>query len=201
MNGTACQRRLDRQGVFGSVKNMGSAHAPSGICQGWQIPGLSARRWKRAAQKVFPAAPQGRVHGRSRKPLVGRGFACAGATRSRIKPHFVRCPQRTGRARFPPRPDSPQLLRRPEPRPRGDPLQIKRALRHQLLGERKPDQLHIVQWRAMRVLGKQACQISRARTCNSRQLVGCPRGRGLAGDCILHAMHGRVQVIAMLYPR
>ena len=38
---------------------MGSAHAPSGICQRWQIPGLSARRRRRPAQKVFPAAPTG----------------------------------------------------------------------------------------------------------------------------------------------
>ena len=50
-------RRLDCQGFFRGVQNMGSAHAPSGFAQGRANPGLQAEQ-DCEAQQVLPAAPR-----------------------------------------------------------------------------------------------------------------------------------------------
>src|SRR5947209_7092291 len=87
---------------------------------------------------------------------------------ARMGSHLNGSPESARGPWLPTRPYPPQLLGRPEPRARGNPLQVEPALRNQLLGEREPNQLYVVERRAMRVFGKQTCQIARTRAGTGR---------------------------------
>jgi hypothetical protein len=53
----------------------------------------------------------------------------------------------------------------------------------------------------MRVLRKKPCQIARTGAGNGGKLVGSPQHRRPARYRVLDAMYGRMQMVAMLYPR
>jgi len=63
------------------------------------------------------------------------------------------------------------------------------------------NELHVVEGRAVGVLGEEAREVARAGAGGGGQLGRSPTRRRIARHRILHAMHRGVQVVAMHEPR
>src|SRR5882724_278608 len=98
-------------------------------------------------------------------------------------------------------PNAPQLARRSETCTLGHALHVELGLADQLMGEGGTQAVTIVGQVHADMLVKQPRQMPRAGTGDLRQVPRWPRTCRIAGDRILHAMHGWMDVVAAFQPR